>query len=163
MKELHIMRHGKSSWDYPGIDDLDRPLIEKGIKNTISSSHYLQKEFGIPSIIISSPAIRALHTALIMARICGVSYNNLKIDERIYDGFSSSIIDVVEEIRSDYDSIVIVGHNPVLTEFCNLFLPDYLENLPTAGIVSLTFDIIKWEIVDKQPISSKVYFPKKDL
>ncbi|MCX7987644.1 MAG: histidine phosphatase family protein [Bacteroidales bacterium] len=162
MKILHILRHGKSSWDYPGIDDLDRPLIERGIKNAISTGTYLFETYGQPSLIITSPAIRALHTAILIARSCGVPYGKVVIDERIYESYSSSIIEVVEELPSNYESIVVVGHNPMLTEFCNLFLPDYLENLPTSGLVTLTFDIKTWSIVNQQPVLSKVYFPRKD-
>lgn len=162
MKTLHILRHGKSSWDYPGIDDLDRPLIDRGIKNVIATGNYLLETFGEPDIIISSPAIRALHTAMLIARTCNVSYGKVIIDERIYENYSSSIIEVVEEMPANYDKIVVVGHNPMLTEFCNLFLPDYLENLPTAGLVTLTFDIREWSIVNQQPVASKVFFPRKD-
>jgi len=162
MKLLHIVRHGKSSWDYPGIDDLDRPLIDKGIKNVIATGNYLLENYGQPDIIISSPAIRALHTAMLLARTCGVPYGKIIIDERIYESYSSTIIEAVEEMPAHYQSLVVVGHNPMLTEFCNLFLPDYLENLPTAGLVTLTFDIKDWNIVNQQPVASKVFFPRKD-
>jgi len=162
MKMLHVVRHGKSSWDIPGIDDMDRPLIERGIKNALATGSYLLENFGQPSIIISSPAIRALHTAMLIARTTALPYGKIVIDERIYESYSSSIIEVVEEQPASYDSVVVVGHNPMLTEFCNLFLPDYLENLPTAGLVSLGFDIKEWSIVNQQPVTSKVYFPRKD-
>ncbi|MGC8823351.1 MAG: SixA phosphatase family protein [Bacteroidales bacterium] len=162
MKTLHILRHGKSSWDYPGIDDLDRPLIDRGIKNVIATGNYLLKTYGGPDIIISSPAIRALHTAMLIARTCNVPYGKIIIDERLYENYSSSIIEVVEEMPLNYDKMVVVGHNPMLTEFCNLFLPDYLENLPTAGLATLAFDIKEWSIVNQQPVESKVFFPRKD-
>ncbi|MEJ5265897.1 MAG: histidine phosphatase family protein [Bacteroidales bacterium] len=162
MRILHIVRHGKSSWDYPGIDDLDRPLIDRGIKNAIATANYLLETYGKPDLIISSPAIRALHTAMLIARTCNVPYGKVIIDERIYDNYSSSIIEVVEEMPANYESIVVVGHNPMLTELCNLFLPDYLENLPTAGMVSLSFDVKEWTIVNHQPVASKVFFPRKE-
>lgn len=162
MKILHIVRHGKSSWDYPGIDDVDRPLIERGIKNAIAAGSYLLDNYGKPDIIVSSPAIRALHTAILIVRTCNIPYEKLIIDERIYESYSSAIIEVVEDMPASYDSMVVVGHNPMLTEFCNLFLPDYLENLPTAGLVTLTFDIKNWNIVNQQPIASKVFFPRKE-
>ncbi|MGC8803393.1 MAG: SixA phosphatase family protein [Bacteroidales bacterium] len=162
MKTLHILRHGKSSWDYPGIDDLDRPLIDRGIKNVIATGNYLLETYGGPDIIISSPAIRSLHTAMLIARTCNVPYGKIIIDERLYENYSSSIIEVVEEMPLNYDKMVVVGHNPMLTEFCNLFLPDYLENLPTAGLATLAFDIKEWSIVNQQPVESKVFFPRKD-
>jgi phosphohistidine phosphatase len=162
MKQLHIVRHGKSSWDYPGIDDRDRPLIERGIKNALAVGTHIMEKFGMPSLIIASPAIRAIHTALLIARSSSSPCNIVKVDERLYDSYSSSIIEVIEDTDETIDNLVIVGHNPTLTEFCNLFLPDYLENLPTAGLVSFQFDIKSWTIVEKKPARTDVYFPKKD-
>ncbi len=162
MKVLHIIRHGKSSWDYPGIDDLDRPLIDRGIKNAFATGNFMVSNYGMPDKIISSPAIRALHTAIIIARAVDLPYSRLVVDDRIYETDSSTIIEVVEENEDSINSVAIVGHNPILTEFCNLFLPDYLENLPTSGMVTLEFDSKNWTIVDKQPVKTHVYFPRKE-
>ena len=68
IKKLYIVRHGKSTWDYESTSDIDRPLKERGIKDAYSMSERLLDKIQIPELIISSNAIRALHTATIFAR-----------------------------------------------------------------------------------------------
>ncbi|HQQ12358.1 MAG TPA: histidine phosphatase family protein, partial [Bacteroidales bacterium] len=63
MKTLYIVRHAKSSWDFPEVSDHDRPLLEKGKKRTRKIIDFLQKKKVKPDLIISSSALRARETA----------------------------------------------------------------------------------------------------
>ena len=65
MKTLYIVRHAKSSWKYEGVDDIDRPLKERGIKDAHFLSKHLSKKIKRPDVFLSSSANRALHTAVI--------------------------------------------------------------------------------------------------
>jgi phosphohistidine phosphatase len=162
MKTLHIVRHGKSTWDMPGISDLDRPLLEKGMSNAFLMGEILSKKYGKPGLIISSHANRALHTALLFARSMRVSMNVIQINEKLYESETSSVIEIVEETNSKIDHLVIVGHNPTFTDLANLFLPNRIDNIPTSGVVTLQFDSKDWDIIDKTPVFTEVEFPKKE-
>jgi phosphohistidine phosphatase len=162
MKTLLIVRHGKSSWDLPGVADIDRPLLEKGILNNYILAEELKNKFGEIELVYSSPAIRAMHTAIIIMRATGCNVNNIQIKDIIYEGECSSIVDLVEETHADVDTLMVVGHNPTFTKLANLFLPEYLENLPTSGAVAIRFDIKNWNIIDKAPVFTEFDFPKKD-
>ena len=64
MKRLYLVRHAKSSWEEPGGSDIDRPLLEKGIKRTQKVICFL-KDHGVKiDLMISSPAVRAFQTAI---------------------------------------------------------------------------------------------------
>jgi phosphohistidine phosphatase len=67
MKTLYIVRHAKSSWEYGGINDIDRPLKKRGIKDAYLISSVLQKKISCPDVFIASCANRALHTAMIFS------------------------------------------------------------------------------------------------
>ncbi len=69
LKVLHVVRHAKSAWDYDGVADIDSPLKSRGIKNAYEISRRLKLSDLVPQKIISSPADRALHTAVIFARV----------------------------------------------------------------------------------------------
>jgi len=163
MKTLHIVRHGKSSWDFPEISDIDRPLIEKGILNNYLIAERIVNKFLKPDLIYTSAAIRCIHTAIIFARAIGVDLRNIQIKSNIYEAETSSIVDLIEETSSDINNLLIVGHNPTFTNLANLYLTDYIENLPTSGVVTLNFDTKNWNIIDKQPISTEIDFPQKRL
>ena len=80
MKTLFIVRHGKSSWDYETVKDIDRPLGERGIHDAEKVAGRLRKSGRKPELMISSPATRALHTATIFQRILEIPDKNFKID-----------------------------------------------------------------------------------
>jgi phosphohistidine phosphatase len=162
MKTLHIVRHGKSSWDLPGISDIDRPLIEKGIINNYLMAESFKLKYSIPEIIYCSPANRAIHTAIIFSRVMKVSFDALIIKSKLYESGVSTVLDIIEDSKSNINNLMIIGHNPVFTEVANLFLPENIAIIPTSGIVTLQFDLKNWKISHKTPVSSSTDFPKKD-
>jgi phosphohistidine phosphatase len=160
MKTLHIVRHGKSSWDLPGISDIDRPLIEKGVQNNYVMAERLKAKFEKPQLILSSPAIRAIHTAIIFARILNVSVEFIQFRNNIYESEPSFIFEIIEEAPININNLMIFGHNPTFTDFANHFLIPKIDNLPTSGIVSLQFNSKNWHIKNVKPILREVDYPK---
>lgn len=162
MKTLHLLRHGKSSWDMTGAADIDRPLLVKGISNTQYVAQTIKEKYGLPDLIVSSPANRAIHTAIVFARSLGLNQNLIKINENIYEASASTIIDIIEDTPALVKSLVVVGHNPTFTEVSNLFLSIPIDNLPTSGIVTLQFNSKDWNIIDILPVNAEITYPKKD-
>ena len=162
MKTLHIIRHGKSSWDLPAITDIDRPLIEKGIVNNYIMAERLKQKLSIPEIIYCSPANRAMHTSIIFARTLKINFDCIIIKNVIYEGDTSSIINMLENTKPTINNLMIVGHNPVFTDLANLFLPESIISIPTSGIVSLHFELKDWKISGKTPARANIDFPKKE-
>jgi phosphohistidine phosphatase len=146
----------------PGIADIDRPLLEKGIINNYAMAELIRQKFPIPDHIITSPACRALHTATIIARALKLNTNTIHINKRIYESTASTVIDIIEEVAPEVNCLMVVGHNPAFTELANLFLSQPIDNLPTSGIVTLHFEVKKWSIIDKTPIFAEMNHPKKN-
>jgi len=122
----------------------------------------LHDKYGKADLIVTSPANRALHTAIIFARVLKLYLDKIQIEESLYECETSSVIDIIEGVSSEVNNLIIVGHNPTFTNFANLYLPDYVDNIPTSGIVNLRFDTRKWNIIDIAPIFSEIDFPKKE-
>ena len=85
MKTLFIVRHAKSSWEYDGIKDIDRPLKKRGINDAYLVSKVLQKKVETPSVFVASCANRALHTAMIFSYTFNYPLANLKISKSLYN------------------------------------------------------------------------------
>jgi len=161
-KQLFIVRHGKSSWEYENVDDIDRPLKVKGINDAYAMAKRLESRNKHPQLIISSPANRALHTSTIFARVLKYPLNNLRLNEVIYNGGEDEILQLIKETDDSVSSVMIFGHNPVFTDLSNLFLKDELDKLPTAGITSLNFKAEKWKDISAENVSTElVDYPKK--
>ncbi len=161
-RKLFIIRHGKSSWDHQGLDDIDRPLAERGILNAEDMAKRLAHKGLIPELLVSSPASRAMNTALIMARFWMLKPAALQIHEPLYDAFISNIEQVVSGISSEVQSLAIFGHNPSWTAYANQFLRRPLDNLPTAGVVVVTLESDNWKGLGRGQVKDvHVDYPKK--
>ncbi|MBN1598961.1 MAG: histidine phosphatase family protein [Bacteroidales bacterium] len=162
-KTLFIVRHAKSSWDYEGIADVDRPLKIRGISNAYEMARRLKIARNIPDTFISSPANRALHTAMIFIKVFELKYERLKIDKRLY---SHGIDDILQLIKLQPDSVkklMIFGHNPDFSDLASIFTKQNFIDLPTCGMVIFSFDTAKWENVNRENvISENLDFPKKE-
>lgn len=162
-KELFILRHGKSSWDAPNMDDIDRELTTRGIHDSCTMSNRLKKTLKSVDLIISSHANRALHTATIFARELEFPVEKVKIASKLYETTENQLLTFVKEFPDDASRIIIVGHNPTFTSFANFFLSDKIENIPTTGIVGLSFNCASWKDISKANLQSNLFeFPKKE-
>lgn len=143
MKELVILRHAKSNRTYM-VNDINRPLSQSGIER-IQIKSYQKRDFFIDAeVIISSPAIRALHTAIIVIRELGISMEKLIIDEQLYTFSGSSIIDYVYALDERWSKVVLVGHNPAFTEVINHFSDVSINQLKTSGFAKISFNEDQW-------------------
>ncbi len=143
MKTLIIFRHGKSAWDNPDLVDFDRPLNERGKKNTKEMGLFILKKSGKPEMILSSAAKRAVDTAKIAAENMNYAVQGIKVDANLYHASVHAILKSVAEIPNDISHCMLVGHNPGLTNLINYF-GFQLYNLPTASAVCFNFNTEKW-------------------
>jgi len=145
MKTIYIVRHAKSSWDFSHLSDHERPLLEKGKKRTrLINDYFIQNNITV-DLIISSHAVRAVETAKIIARAIGYPGESIRIDRMIYHANADRLLDQFFDIPNEIRSVMLVGHNPTLTNFANQFLSEKIEWLPTSGVVCINFDTAKWE------------------
>jgi len=135
--------------DINGILDLKRPLTEKGKKKTKKVIDYLLKMNIHVDYILSSHAVRALETAKILAHALKYPIEDIKSDPQLYFCDGKGILNQFYDLPERYNSIMIVGHNPALSEFVNRFLSEPIDHLPTSGIVSISFLTENWEQVPK--------------
>ena len=147
MKTLILIRHAKSSWEYD-LNDHERPLKKRGIKDANLVSNAFKLKSLIPDAVYSSSAKRALLT-------CDIFMENLKLDAKlltisqdIYDFGGENVINFIKDIEESYESVMIFGHNHAFTSICNIFGDKYIDNLPTSGLVVIDFDVDSWSEID---------------
>jgi phosphohistidine phosphatase len=139
VKRLFLIRHAKSSWDYPDLDDFDRPLNKRGKRDAPEMAERLNIKGLMPDRIVSSPAKRAKKTAVQMAKGTGYSKGSIVYDRVLYHGTIKSYVDVIEKNFKDVDVLFLVGHNYTLTDLAESLSGIFLENIPTCGIVALEY------------------------
>ena len=146
-KTLHIVRHGKALQGAYSIEDFDRPLTEGGIVNSIAVARRFAAQHVAPDLITTSHAARAMHTAHIFARETNYSQDCLHVDENLYFQGYKVIYSALTELPESIDSIMIVGHNPDLTNLANK-LGARINQISTSGVVTICFDTDYWSKID---------------
>jgi phosphohistidine phosphatase len=161
VKKLFIFRHGKSSWDSV-VDDIDRPLTERGVSDSYEMAKRMVERGEVPERILSSPANRALHTAVIMSRIWNLPEEAINLRADLYLPEIKDIHHVVLDVPDSVDAVAIFGHNPAFTEFANMYLSDKVDNIPTAGVVILAFASDTWRTIQSATVQTEYFdFPKR--
>ncbi len=162
-KVLHVVRHAKSSWDNDGIADIDRTLKPKGVRNAYETARKLKLTDNIPDVIVSSPANRALHTAIIFARVFEYPYASLQINEIMYEFSKDHILDFIRDFDNSKHSLMIFGHNPDVTNLVNYFIRKPVSEIPTSGVTTLLFSCSTWKDIAPENLDKHLfYFPSKE-
>lgn len=144
MKRLLIVRHAKSSWDFPHLSDFERPLNNRGKRDVPDMARRFWETAIEPQQLISSPATRALTTAHGFADQLGIKQENVIEDERYYHASSRELQSLIHQVNDELDCIMIFGHNPGLTDLINDLSGFELDNLPTCAICGIDFPVDSW-------------------
>jgi len=149
MKRLTLVRHAKSDWSLPGQQDWDRPLNKRGQRDAPEMARRLRSRRLRPDLVLTSPAVRAITTATVMARELRLDVSRVAQDERLYLASAQDLMKVVRELGGDATHLMVFGHNPGITDFANrLSVGDQIDNLPTCGVFTATFDISSWDALE---------------
>lgn len=112
--------------------------------------------------MVSSSATRALRTAEVMAEALEYSWDEIVVDERLYEAYAGEILEVIEEQDDWVDHLMLIAHNPGLTTLANHLSSCDIENVPTCGVLALRYDIERWaEVGDTEPVAMYFDYPKK--
>lgn len=136
------MRHAKSSWADASLADFDRPLNERGLRTAPFMGAIMRQRGLLPSVVISSPAARAITTACLVVEAAGLNPQVYR-DDRIYEASPLNLLEVVSEIGEEHVSAMLVGHNPGMEDFVRL-LTDEMQPMPTASLAVIELSVDKW-------------------
>ncbi len=162
MKTLFVLRHAKSSWEYPELSDFERPLNKRGKKAAPFMGEFMNKKDFIPDLIVSSPAERAKQTAFLIKEAAGFDAE-VKFDQRIYEAGSQSLFYVVSEIKDEFKTAMIVGHNPGFENLVGILGGEY-QRIPTAALAVIDLNIQGWKDISADNGNLRgVFRPKEQM
>ena len=142
MKTLLVLRHGKSSWSDPALDDHERPLNKRGRRDGPRMGK-LVREYGLmPDVVISSDAARARLTAEAVVQAARYA-GEILLDQQLYMASPADILSLLRTVRANAETVMIVGHNPGLEELVALLTGEQ-QDLPTAALAQIALPIDQW-------------------
>lgn len=158
MTQIILIRHAKSSWNLP-LKDFDRPLLEIGIeralKVAINSKQIIPNDY----TIWSSPAKRALETAKLIVTNWNLNTNEIIVKNELYTFSSLELEKSIKTCPDSVKNLILFGHNNAITDFVNKFGDIIIDNVPTAGLVSIAFECNNWLNINKGK-TIKILFPR---
>ncbi len=143
-KTLYLVRHAKSSWGEPGLADRDRPLNKRGAGDCREMGQRLQRRGWIPERVFSSPARRAIDTARCIARQLPYPEAEISVEETMYCGGAAALNAVLQRVDEHLASVMLVAHNPDMTELVNRLCGAVIDAMPTCAVAVVRLDTDYW-------------------
>jgi len=161
MKTLLILRHAKSSWKDDSLADYDRPLNRRGKVDAPRMGTLIRDENLVPGIIISSSALRARATVVLISNACGYE-GDVKYCRALYAAGPEAYIEELATLSDIVDCALVVGHNPGLEELIEELSGEY-QPLSTAALAKLKLPIQSWAELknDIKCTSLNIWYPRE--
>lgn len=161
MKSLTIIRHAKSDWGHDGLADIDRPLNQRGYTDAYALAKWLTTQKRVPTVLLSSSAVRAISTAFIFARALQIDAASVMINPSIYESTEIKLHQLLTQLPSSVSDVALFGHNPSITNLCNHYsTTEFFDNVPTCGIVQFQWDAVNWTTLETAQLNFFKY-PKQ--
>ena len=145
MKRLILIRHAKSDLNQPLVSDHERILNESGHNESKLIGQYLFNNQYAPCYIISSTATRTIETANIIIKQLKFK-NKIEKQSLIYSDSFLNILNLINNVEKQYQCIMLVGHNPTITQLINHITNVKINHMPTCGTGIIDFDVT-WDSI----------------
>jgi phosphohistidine phosphatase len=160
MKKLIFVRHGRAEDLSPELNDFERSLTTKGKNISKLMARRLMEMEISPGLIITSPAFRAIETALIFAGEFGTDYDDIVINRKLYYEVSfSDFKEMLRHIKPETNTVTLFGHNPSFSELTSSLCKNGCDFIPKSGVVGISFDIRTWTEI-RRSTANLEYFLK---
>lgn len=159
MKNLYLMRHGKSSWEL-NVSDQDRSLLQRGVFD----AHLVGEEIARKNLkidhVYTSPANRAFHTCMICLRALKYPLENCNVNSELYDFSGDQVLKFIKNLDDNLENVLLFGHNHTFTHLANSLGDKHIINVPTSGFVHVQFEENTWANILKGSTIQTI-FPKQ--
>jgi phosphohistidine phosphatase len=146
MKTLYLARHSKAMQRKLDIPDFERTLVKSGEKDALRMAGKLKKAGHVPELLMSSTANRALETAHLYAKGLKYPVEKIMVKDALYSEMSTeALLYIIRQVDDRYDSVLVFGHNPVLTSLAKLLIENFHEDIPKSGVVGIEFAVMDWK------------------
>jgi phosphohistidine phosphatase len=162
MKTLLLMRHAKSSWKDDSLEDFERPLKKRGIKDAKKIAKVIHKNDLNPDLILASSSTRTKETVEVVAETLKFEKKIVYLDD-LYMGEPQDFIHALQTLSDDYNTVMIVAHNPGLEAYLQI-IDGEIEAMPTGALGYLVLVLDKWQEITLDTMGDLIgFWTPKDL
>jgi phosphohistidine phosphatase len=129
-------------------NDMERHLAARGYHDVEQTALWLKQNNIFPDAMVSSPAIRAYSTCLIVANHFSFQAEKVLIKDAIYEASDNALLYVINELPAIADTVFLFGHNPAFTSIVGKLTNEEFRHLPTSAAVIIEFNQVQWNEID---------------
>ncbi len=160
---LTLVRHAKSSWSFAGMEDFHRPLNKRGLRDAVRMPKLVAARVPCPDLVLTSDASRAVQTCQAVVDGFGLDPDVVRVDHALYLAPAEDIMDVVSRAAGAARHVLVVGHNPGLTDLHNRLARSPVDNLPTLAVAHLELDAVNFATAPPGCARSALVLVPKEL
>lgn len=149
VKTLFLARHAQAAERLPGEGDSDRQLNSKGLQNSTRMGMNFKNKNIQFDIIISSPAVRAQTTAMLIAEQLKYDTSKVHLNPEIYDASVRTLLQVVNQLKDEWKTVLLIGHNPTISYLAEYLTKWEIGDLTTCGVVQIEFPVASWSMLSE--------------
>lgn len=147
MKHVFLVRHAKAGAGDEGTPDFERPLSKRGEREAHEMGARLAARRPRIDRLVSSGAARAIATAHLLGASLGYPADAIQIENRIYEDDAGDLLMRIRGFEAPWERVILVGHNPVITDLANALTDEIIDNVPTCGVLEIAFEGDDWSQV----------------
>ena len=167
MLHLYVMRHSKSSWSDPSLDDFDRPLSKRGKKNAkLICEFFIKKNYKFDYVLVSSANRTKKTLSILLKKIA--TPRKIFSSKKLYLANEDRIIELIKKIPKKYKSILLINHEPAVRNLVKALTKNQNNNhfkllnykFPTSAFAKINFDLIEWKEIKNNGLIKEFIRPK---
>ena len=162
-KRLFLVRHAKTEEGSKDKRDFDRILTNRGMQDATRLGKYLSSKDSKPDQILSSDAARASATAELMASQMGYEITRIHLNHEIYEASVRTLFELVTQLKDEWSSVMIVGHNPVINYLAEYVSGADIGHMNTGSCACIVFETESWMEVSQGSGTLENYIISKEL
>lgn len=149
MKTLYLVRHAHAGWDNTALADFERTLSDRGRREAAEMAERFMETERVPELIVSSPAFRAHETAEAFAERLGYPHEALRLEPELYSAEVGTFDRIVRNLPGGASSVMLFGHNPVISRYGSWLCGSQREPMETCGMVRIELAEESWEDAER--------------
>lgn len=146
MRNLYLIRHGKSDWNADYDKDHNRPLNKRGQRDAAKIGAYMKRASVQPDRVLCSSALRTRQTLELLTEEAGWR-GEVFVEKSLYLADPEEVYRLIRSQPEQIQTLVIIGHQPFTGEVASHFLGGRHLEVPTACVIGMEFDALSWSDV----------------
>ena len=152
MKTILLLRHAKSAWSDPRLDDYERPLNGRGERAAKAIADHIVRTGPRPDLILCSTAMRTRQTLAPLVKRLAAPAPPISLEKSLYLASEDTLLAHLRAVADDVATVLLIAHNDGIWHLAEALagsgpaetLAALREKYPTGTLATLSVPDRPW-------------------